>query len=66
MYVVVRDAVLSFGILYQLEPRADYLWILLEYSLIILYSIERYLKLIWARYKSLSLVLANYPTTAHT
>jgi hypothetical protein len=40
------DAVLGFSVVYQLEPRANYLWILLEYSLMLLYSIERHLKLI--------------------
>jgi hypothetical protein len=39
-------AILGFGVLYQLEPRANYLWILLEYSLSVLYSIEGYLELI--------------------
>ena len=46
MHVVVIDAVLSFSVLYQLKPRADYLWILLQYSLTILCSIKRYLKLV--------------------
>jgi hypothetical protein len=46
VYVVVVDAVLGFGILYQLKPRANCLWILLEYSLPVICSIERYLELI--------------------
>jgi hypothetical protein len=46
MHVVIIDAVLGFSILYQLEPRANCLWILLEYPLAVLYSIERYLELI--------------------
>jgi hypothetical protein len=45
MHVVVVDAVLSFSLLYQLELRANYLWILLEYSLPILSLIEGYFKL---------------------
>jgi hypothetical protein len=40
------DAILGFGVLYQLELRANCLWILLEYSLAVLCSIERYLELI--------------------
>jgi hypothetical protein len=40
MHVVVVDAVLGFGLLHQLESCANYLWILLEYSLPILCSIE--------------------------
>jgi hypothetical protein len=46
VHVIVVDAVLGFGVLYQLEPRANYLWVLLEYSLAILCSIERHLELI--------------------
>jgi hypothetical protein len=45
VHVVVVDAVLSFSVLYQREPRANYLWIFLEYSLPILGSIEGYLEL---------------------
>jgi hypothetical protein len=41
MYVV-----LSFSVLYQLKPRADNLWILLEYPLPIFGSIESYLELV--------------------
>jgi sorbitol-specific phosphotransferase system component IIBC len=46
VYVVVMDTVLGFSILHQLEPRANYLWILLEYSLSIFCSIEGHLELI--------------------
>lgn len=35
MHVIVVNAILGFGVIYQLEPRATYLWILLEYSLAI-------------------------------
>jgi len=41
VHVVVVNAVLGFGLLYQREPRANYLWILLKYSLPILGSIKR-------------------------
>jgi hypothetical protein len=40
MHVVVIDAVLSFSVLYQLKPRANYLWILLEYPLPVLCSVK--------------------------
>jgi hypothetical protein len=45
VHVVVVDAVLGFGVLYQRKPRANYLWILLEYSLPILGSIEGHFEL---------------------
>jgi hypothetical protein len=60
------DAVLGFGILHQLEPRANCLWILLKYSLAVLCSIERHLKLIRTRYESLSPAFANWLTTTYT
>jgi hypothetical protein len=60
------DAILGFSVLHQLKPRANYLWILLEYFLGVPCSIERYLKLIRARYKVLVQVHANWLTTAHT
>jgi hypothetical protein len=47
MYVVIINAVLSFGLLHKLEPRANYLRILLLYPLPILCSIERHFKLIY-------------------
>jgi hypothetical protein len=39
------DAVPSFGILHQLEPRASYLWILLDYFLAVFGLIEGYFEL---------------------
>jgi hypothetical protein len=45
VHVVVVDAVLSFSLLYQLKLRANYLWILLKYSLPILRSIEGHFEL---------------------
>jgi hypothetical protein len=45
VHVVVMNAVLGFSVLHQLEPRANCLWILLEYSLAILCSIESHLEL---------------------
>jgi hypothetical protein len=59
VHVVVVDAVLGFGVLYQLEPRANCLWILLEYPLAVLCSIERHLELIRTRHEPLSPVFAN-------
>ena len=66
MHIVVVDTVLGFSLLYQLEPRANYLWILLEYSLPILCLIEGHFELSRTRYKALSLVLANWLTTAYS
>jgi hypothetical protein len=57
VYVVIVDAVLGFGVLYQLELHTNYLWILLKYSLAVLCSIERHLELIRTPYESLSPVL---------
>jgi hypothetical protein len=65
MHVVVVYTVLSFCVLYQLKPRANCLWILLQYPLPIFSSIEGYLKLVWTRYEALSLVLAYRLTTLH-
>jgi hypothetical protein len=45
VHVVVVDTVLSFSLLHQLEPRANYLWILLEYSLPILCLIKGHFEL---------------------
>jgi hypothetical protein len=42
--VIVMDTILGFGVLYQLKPRTNYLWILLEYPLPILSSIEGHLE----------------------
>jgi hypothetical protein len=39
------DAVLGFDVLYQLEPRANYVWILLKYSLAVLCSIDGHFEL---------------------
>jgi hypothetical protein len=46
VYVVIVYVVLGFSVLYQLKPRADDLWILLEYPLPIFSLIESYLKLV--------------------
>jgi hypothetical protein len=46
MHVIVVDAILGFGVLHQLKPLANCPWILLEYSLAILCSIERHIKLV--------------------
>jgi hypothetical protein len=32
VYIIVRNAIIGFGVLYQLEPCANYLWILLVLS----------------------------------
>jgi hypothetical protein len=65
VHVVVVYAVLGFSLLYYLKPLADYLWILLQYSLTILCSIEGHLELVWMRYEALSPVLAYRLTTSH-
>ena len=44
--VVVVHAILGFGLLHKLEPRANNLRIFLEYPLPILCSVERYLELL--------------------
>jgi hypothetical protein len=46
VHVVVVYAVLGFRVLYQLKPRANCLWILLQYPLPIFSSIKGYLKLV--------------------
>ena len=66
MYIIVIDAILSFSLLYQLKLRANYLQILLEYSLAILCLIKGYFKLRRARYKAISLALANRLATAYS
>ena len=46
VHVVLVDAVLGFGLLYQLEPRANHLRVFLLYPLTVLCLIESYFKLI--------------------
>src|SRR5947208_6079766 len=42
IYIVIINAVLCFSLLNKLKPRANYLRIFLEYSLIVLCSIKSY------------------------
>ena len=46
VHVVVVDAVLSFYLLNELKPRANYLRVFLLYPLTVLYSVKSYFKLI--------------------
>ena len=46
VYIIVLDAVLGFSLLNKLKPRANYLRIFLEYSLIVLCLIKGHFKLI--------------------
>jgi hypothetical protein len=66
MALVAVNAILGFGVLYQLKLGTNYFWILLQYSLMILRSIKRHLEFIQTHYKSLSPVLAYWLTATHT
>jgi len=63
VYIIVGNAVLNFGLLYKLKPRANNFWIFLQYPLIILCSIKCYLKFIRTRYKSIHPLLAHWLST---
>jgi hypothetical protein len=66
VHIVIVDALLGLGVLNQLQPGANNLWVFLYHPLPILCSIERHFELIWGRYETLSPVLANWLATAHT
>jgi hypothetical protein len=53
------------GLTSYIELCANYLWILLEYSLLVFCSIECHFKLVWTCYEPLSSVFANWLTTMH-
>jgi hypothetical protein len=59
VHVIVVDAVLGFSVLYQLEPRADSLWIFLQYPLPIVDLIKGYPEFSLTCHEAFSLMFAN-------